>query len=86
MSNFHIWQPQLAQERLKWKSKQPLYVLALRAYRLPEPVEIQWRDTYGGCRSWIELVNAIEVADVNAAISDADYAERFHELSTCLAD
>ena len=31
LADFHIWQPSLAQTRLKWKAKQPLYVLTLRA-------------------------------------------------------
>ncbi len=60
LTPFHIWQANLAQERLKWKPKQPLYVMALRAYRFSEPVVLPWREAYGGCRSWVEIDEEIE--------------------------
>lgn len=85
LADFHIWQPQLAQERLKWKAKQPLYVLALRAYRLAEPVEIEWDSAaYGGCRSWVELPSGIEVAEEREAITPADYTQKINALSSLL--
>lgn len=50
-----IWSPDYAESRLKWKRRDPLWVLALRAYRLTEPVEVPWREEYGGCTSWVDL-------------------------------
>jgi len=84
LADFHIWQPQLAQKRLRWKAKQPLYVLALRTYRLKQPVEIEWQEAYGGCRSWIELAGGIDVTDSGAAISDDAYAQKIGDIKTCL--
>ncbi len=85
LSAFHIWQPNLAQERLKWKPQQPLYVLALRAYRLPEPVVVPWDAAYGGCRSWVPLKKGIDVSEgAQAAISDADYAVRVEAIRAAL--
>ena len=37
---FHIWTAAFMTERLKWRSQQPLQVLLLRAYRLPEGVKL----------------------------------------------
>jgi hypothetical protein len=50
-----IWTPDYAVSRLQWKKRDPLHVLALRAYRLVEPITIPWRDSYGGCTSWVDL-------------------------------
>jgi hypothetical protein len=50
-----IWSSEYIESRLKWKRRDPLWVLALRAYRLVEPVEVAWRDAYSGCTSWVEL-------------------------------
>jgi hypothetical protein len=50
-----IWSGDYAESRLKWKSRDPLWVLALRAHRLIEPIEVPWRDDYGGCTSWVDL-------------------------------
>ncbi len=91
LSAFHIWQPQLAQSRLKWKPKQPLYVLALRVYRLAGPVRVPWQAAYGGCRSWIELEPGIEVdtevgsREKEAAIATPQYLAQLNALKSALA-
>lgn len=84
LSALHIWQPQLAQERLKWKPKQPLYVLALRAYLLPEPVVVPWRADYGGCRSWIEMTAGIEIEGSQPAIADNAYRQQIATIEAIL--
>ena len=50
-----VWTLDYAATRLKWKRRDPLQVLAMRAYRLAEPVTVPWRDEYGGCTSWVTL-------------------------------
>jgi hypothetical protein len=50
-----VWTLDYAATRLKWKRRDPLHVLALRAYRLAEPITVPWRDEYGGCTSWVTL-------------------------------
>ncbi len=84
LTAFHIWQPQLAQERLKWKAK-PLYLLALRAYRLPDPVTVPWQTAYSGCRSWITLALKTDLTDSRPAVADADYRATIKAIETVLA-
>jgi hypothetical protein len=50
-----IWSEDYAQSRLKWKRRDPLWVLVLRVHRLTEPITVDWRDDYGGCTSWVHL-------------------------------
>jgi hypothetical protein len=50
-----IWTREYAETRLKWKSRQPLWVVALRAHRLVDPVEVPMRAEYVGCASWVDL-------------------------------
>jgi len=52
-----IWTHDYAASRLKWKRRDPLWVLALRAHRLVDPITVPWRDEYGGCTSWVDLVD-----------------------------
>lgn len=86
LSDFHIWQPQLAADRLKWKPKQPLYVLALRAYRLVSPVEIAWNsDLYGGCRSWISLEQPVEVDTTHPAVETGAYNAQIQKIEKIVA-
>jgi hypothetical protein len=69
----HMWTPEYAQSRFKWRPKKPLTVLVLRAYLLPEMVEVPYRDEYGGCKSWIGLQEPISVQGAQAARSDEDF-------------
>lgn len=50
-----IWTLDYAESRLRWKKRDPLWVLGLRVYRLLEPVVVPWREEYGGCTSWVDL-------------------------------
>lgn len=86
LSDFHIWQPQLTTERLKWKPKQPLYVLALRAYQLAEPIEIAWNsELYGGCRSWVSLNQPVEVSTDRPAIDSDTYNVQIEEIKDSIS-
>jgi hypothetical protein len=72
----HIWTHAYAESRLKWRPKKPLTVLVLRTYLLPEPVELEYRAQYGGCKSWIELERAVPTAGSRLVLE----APAFQEL------
>ena len=71
----HIWAHEYAESRLKWRPKKPLTVLVLRTYLLPEPVELEYRTEYGGCKSWIELAENVPVNGARPALDDASFEE-----------
>ncbi len=50
-----IWSPEYVESRFRWKAREPLWVLVLRAHRLAEPVSVAWDAAYGGCTSWVSL-------------------------------
>ena len=50
-----IWTDDYATSRLKWKQRDPLWVLVMRAHRLDEPITVPWVEAYGGCTSWVTL-------------------------------
>ncbi|REK69303.1 DUF1802 family protein [Paenibacillus paeoniae] len=55
----HIWTDTFAEERLKWKKKNPLHLLLLRVYKLEQPVYAPMRPTYSGCKSWVRIEDEI---------------------------
>ena len=71
---FHIWNEQFVSERFRWKPQQPLYILCLRAYRLPRPVSIPFRAEYGGCRSWIDLAENVSLQGSMPVLEDKSYS------------
>ena len=69
----HMWTSEYAESRFKWRPKKPLTVLVLRAYLLPETVELPYVDEYGGCKSWIELQQTVPVEGARPALSEEDF-------------
>ena len=75
LDRYHMWTPEYAESRFKWRPRKPLTVLVLRAYALPETVELPYRAEYGGCKSWIELAESVLIAGARPALDDATFEE-----------
>lgn len=67
---YHVWTPEYAESRLKWRPKKPLTVLVLRTHVLAEPVELEYRAKYGGCKSWIEVAEDVPTENARPALGD----------------
>ena len=80
-----IWNEQMIDERLKWKPDTPLMVLLLRVYRLPTPKTIPYNNAYGGCKSWIDLIEPITYSNLIPVLSDAEYAEWINKIQASIA-
>lgn len=50
-----VWTLDYAEKRLRWKRREPLFVLVLRVHRLREPILLPWREAYRGCSSWVPV-------------------------------
>ncbi len=83
---YHIWNQQFIQERCQWKPKQPLHVLLLRVYRLPEPQIIPFHQSYGGCRSWFELQQTISLEGMMPVLKEQEYTEKVNSIKEIIND
>jgi hypothetical protein len=80
----HIWTADFIAERLKWRSRQPLHILLLRAYRLPQAVELGRSPSHGGCRSWIDLDTPISAQRSSPALSTPDYQAQLQNIENAV--
>ena len=54
----HVWSDAVVAERFhRWKDE--LHLLVVDVAPLPSPITLAWHDSYGGCRSWVELQDAM---------------------------
>ncbi|MBD2194144.1 MULTISPECIES: DUF1802 family protein [Calothrix] len=83
---FHIWNEQFISDRLKWKPRQPLYILLLRTYKLAQVTEIPYLTQYGGCKSWIDLTQGIDVQNAQPVLSESRYQQLVEEISDIIGD
>ncbi len=84
---YHIWNDRFVRDRLQWKPRQPLYLLLLRTYCLAKPREIAYSEAYGGCKSWIQLTEAIATADSFPVLDEVAYSnlrDRLRDIVTTL--
>jgi hypothetical protein len=82
-----IWSHDYAESRLKWKKRDPLWVLVMRVYRLHEPVVVAWRDEYGGCTSWVplgDLPDDPRELPAEPALSDVAFEARLKGVRSAL--
>ena len=83
---FHIWNEQFISDRLKWKPRQPLYILLLRTYKLAQIQTILYDSAYGGCKSWIDLAQSIALDDAAVVFNDATYNQMISEIHKIVAN
>lgn len=78
LSDLHIWTDESIQvDRVDFRPRHPLQVLVVQAIALPRAVELPRLDSYGGCKSWIDVAldwsgegpTALDRATVVAAAS-----------------
>ena len=57
LEGLHVWTPDYAVQRFRWRPKAPLLVLVLRVHRLDEPIEVPVRNAYASCTSWVPMLD-----------------------------
>lgn len=75
-----IWTRDYVESRFRWKARDPLHVLAMRAHRLDTPVTVPSRDAYGGCTSWVDIDGLPAdptTLPSTAALSDVAFEARY---------
>jgi hypothetical protein len=83
---FHIWNEHFISDRLKWKARQPLYILLLRTYKLAQEQEIPYHSGYGGCKSWIDLDQSIQIQGAKPVLSDFAYIQLVETIRGIVGD
>ncbi len=77
----HIWNEQMIDDRLKWHSNRPISLLMLRVYRLPSAIAIPDDQSYGGCKSWINLVEPIALEGLTPVLDEDTYQQKVAEIT-----
>jgi hypothetical protein len=81
-----IYLPPLIDMRFNYRPDKPLYLLLVRAARLPQPVRIVNTPLYAGCKSWVPFESAIEASQARFVMDDKMFELRrqriLEQLST----
>ena len=80
----HIWRDEVVAGRFDWGKDRAIHALAVRVWRLPQPVELPMRLEYGGCKSWVELERDIPTSGATPVLEDARFAVKLRRFQTAL--
>ena len=69
LAGLHVLSEETVSRRFHYRTP-GLFVLAVRIYRLPEPIEISESPHFAGCRSWVEMPEELPTAGLEAVLSD----------------
>ena len=77
LDDLHPWEKPQIDMRFRYKPERPLYLVALKAYRLREPHRVPYTDAYLGCRSWVDLdaSDAVPTAEAVEAMDESSFRE-----------
>lgn len=84
LAPFYCFSTGYAEERLRWKPRHPLLVMAVRASRLDTPLVLPMRKEFGGCKSWLTFDDDPAVGSLTAALDDSAYAEQISAVRAAL--
>ena len=82
----HIWTENVLRERFAFGREPGLHALIVRVYRRPTPARIPVRESYAGCKSWIELDDALATDGLTSVLSDAEFAGQRDEICELISD
>lgn len=55
LQNYHIWNQEYVTSRMNYNPSKPLNVLLLRVYKIKEPLVIDIKNEWSGCKSWLNI-------------------------------
>jgi hypothetical protein len=76
----HIWRDDVIAARFDWGREKQIHALAVRVFRLPAPAALPMRPSYGGCKSWIELDEDIDVSGARPVLDDAAFSAKLAQF------
>jgi hypothetical protein len=77
----HAWTPEVVKQRFHYRTP-GLFALAVRVFRLPEPVERGERPEYAGCKTWVELDAPVAIDGAAPVLSDEAFARQLRLMNT----
>lgn len=69
---YHIWNERYVDFRMNYNPTKPMSVLFLRIYKIKEPVKVNIKKEWAGCKSWINMDGDISSTMINKSFKQLD--------------
>lgn len=81
LADAYAWSADYIRMRMAYKPRKPMHVVVLRAFRLPDPVEMPVLDHFAGCKSWVPLDEPVALDGSVAAVGDDVHGRRVASIA-----
>jgi len=68
--DLHVWDAPLLDMRFAYRPEKPLYLVVIRAFVLEKAATIRNTLAYAGCKSWVPLVEGVDVSGAKLAMPE----------------
>jgi hypothetical protein len=82
---FHMWRPEVIQERFRYDEKQGVSLAFVRVHRLAAPLVFADSPRFGGCRSWVTLPDGDAVLGSAPVLDEPTHRAREAQIRSLLA-
>ena len=84
LSGLHIWTDKTIEDRYEWGCKQGIFLIGVRVHRLPAAQQVPMLESYGGCKSWVELAQPIPTTGAQPVLDDAAFQSKLDRVRAAL--
>ena len=74
LDGLHVWTADTVRRRFHYRTP-GLFVLAVRVYRARTPAVVPEHPAYAGCKTWVELAEAVEELPGEPVVADEEWAK-----------
>lgn len=85
LDGLHILSPDTLRARFDYR-RPGLFVLVVRVYQIPEPIEVTDVPRYAGCHSWVELDESLPTTGLEPVLPDDEFARQRELIASSLPD
>ncbi|HET7642301.1 MAG TPA: DUF1802 family protein, partial [Nitrososphaeraceae archaeon] len=65
LRDYHIWSDEYVMMRMNYNPSKPMSILLLRIYKMKDPLIIDVKDQWSGCKSWIDIEIDTDIQNYN---------------------
>ena len=84
LSDEYAWSGDYIRMRMAYKPRKPMNVVVVRAWRLPQHVDVPVEEHFAGCKSWVPLERAVPLDGSVPVLTDDEHAARVARAETTL--
>ncbi len=80
---FHVWSYECVKARFDWGDEKGLFGIVVRVYSLPQTLLLENLTRYGGCRSWVDLEQPIDISSAKPVLQNPTfdfYKDKIHQI------